>query len=89
MTDLQRRRNDIATTDKREMADKLVSDSRDRNDEITQERRDKADRTMNEHRAKNDEMTADRRDRKDGNMGLALAVFLLLVLAVGAYFVFI
>ena len=65
MTNLRRLKSDIATIDKREMADKAKSDNRDRNDALTQERRFEADKTMNENRAKNDEITANRREIKD------------------------
>ncbi len=46
---------------------------------------------MHDNRLKNDEITSDRRELKDGNLGMALEVSLviLLVLAIGAYFIFI
>ena len=65
MANLRRLKNDIATMDKREEADKVKSDNRNRNDALTQERRFEADKTMNEKRTKNDEITADRRVIRD------------------------
>lgn len=91
MNTLKRLKNDVATIDKREEADKAKSEDRDRNDALTQERRFEADKTMAENRSRNDEATIDRREIKDakGPQG-ALAVFLLIliVLAVGSYFTF-
>jgi hypothetical protein len=91
MTNRQRMKSDIATIDRREMTDKTTRDNRIRNDKITGERRFKADKTVEKSRLRNDEITANRREIKDGNMNTALAISLLIliVLAVGAYFVFI
>ena len=82
-------KNDMATSDRREAADQAMNDSRDKNDEQTRERRLKADKTMEDNRARNDENTSDRRDAKDGNLNAVLAIFLfiLIVLSVGALFV--
>jgi len=91
MTNVQRMESDMATMDRREMADKTLSDNRNRNDLLTQERRFKADKTMGENRLKNDEMTANRRETKDGNLNMTLLISLsiLAVLAVAALFIFI
>jgi len=90
MTNNPRIKNDIATDDRREAADKTLSNNRDRNDALTQERRFKADKTMRENRARNDGITADRREIKDANSPKwALAIFLLvlIVLVIGSYFI--
>lgn len=89
MTNEQRMKNDIETSNKRDMVDKTIRDNRSKNDELTDERRFKADETMNKNRLRNDEMTANRRDVRDGNMGTVLAVSLLvlLALAVGIFFI--
>jgi hypothetical protein len=91
MTTIQRINSDIATLDKREIADKTIKDNRIRNDDLTRERRSKADRIMDEHRLKNDETTANRREMKDGNKNLAFATFLLIVAVItfGAYVILI
>jgi len=71
MTTLQRMQSDIATIDKRDMADKLVRDSRVRNDELTIERRyyadmlESADKDVIDHRIKNDESTNEKRFKAD------------------------
>jgi hypothetical protein len=90
MTNLRRLKSDMATIDKREMADSVKSDNRDRNDALTQERRFEADKTIGENRAKNDEITANRREIKDADRGMAVALslFILIVLSVGIYFTF-
>ena len=89
MTTIQRIKSDIATIDKREMADTAVRNNRVRNDEITAERREKADKVMDESRVRNDEITAERRETKDGSPGVALTVFslMLLAFAVGTFFI--
>jgi len=92
MANLQRLKNDMKTDNRREAADKTMSNDRDRNDALTQERRFKADKTMSENRIRNDEITADRRELKDANSPKwALAIFLLMViiLVFGVYFIFI
>ncbi|PIN88673.1 hypothetical protein COU61_03885 [Candidatus Pacearchaeota archaeon CG10_big_fil_rev_8_21_14_0_10_35_13] len=83
-------KSDMATDDKREAADKALSNSRDRNDALTQERRFEADKTMGENRARNDEITADRREIKDASSPKwALAILLLVaVLVVGTVLIF-
>lgn len=83
--------SDIATMDRRDVVDRTLRDNRNKNDDLTKERRSKADKTMHDNRLKNDEITSDRRELKDGNLGMALEVSLviLLVLAIGAYFIFI
>jgi hypothetical protein len=43
MTNMQRMRNDIATEDKRDIADMAIKDNRVRNDEITADRREVRD----------------------------------------------
>lgn len=90
MTEMQRMKNDSATMDKRETADKAMKDSRDRNDELTADRRSKADKTLEMNRFRNDEMTADRRETKDGFSGMPLAIFLLILagLVAGIFFIF-
>jgi hypothetical protein len=89
MASIQRMKNDAATLHKREMADYGLKGNRARNDELTRERRSKADKTMDAHRVRNDELTADRRETKDGNFNtvIAIVVFVLVVLALGALFV--
>ena len=77
-------RSDIETKDRREMEDKVVSDSRERNDEMTRDRRTKADHTVVEHRSRNDEITANRREVSDGHPNRALAIFLLVLTLVVA-----
>ena len=61
------------------------------NDELTKERRFKTDKTMAENRLRNDEITANRRGIKDGKPGMALAIFLLIlvVLAIGSILIFV
>jgi hypothetical protein len=92
MENIRRMKNDLATDERRETADRTLSKERDRNDALTQERRFKADKTMGKNRASNDEITVDRRKKKDANSPKrALVVFLLILifLAVGTYFIFI
>ena len=89
MTNAQRLKSDIATIDKRVMADKAILDNRVKNDEMTIERRSKADKTMDENRLRNDELTADRRELKDRNPSRDIAVFLLILAALTAAFVFV
>jgi len=88
MTNLQRMKSDIETIDRREMTDKKVENNRNRNDKLTRKRRYKADKFLGENRARNDEITANRRNIKDGNMGMALAisVLILVVLTAGVFF---
>ena len=88
MKQRQRIKNDLATTDKRHMADKAKSDNRNRNDSLTQERRFEADKTMADNRTRNDEITANRREMKDarGPKGAFLVfVLILIVLAIGLF----
>jgi len=84
-------KNDILTIDKREMADRTLSDNRNRNDQLTQERRFQADKLMSESRVRNDEMTANRREIKDENPNMVIATSLLIMTAfmIGVFFVFI
>jgi hypothetical protein len=85
MANRQRKKSDMATTDRRETADKTLRDNRIRNDELTIERRNKADKIMNENRLRNDEMTIHRRKINDRNPWRTLAIVLLLVaLTVGS-----
>ena len=71
MTNIQRMRSDLATIDKREIADKATRDDRIKNDELTTNRRSKADRketadkTTVNSRIKNDELTGERRYNAD------------------------
>lgn len=91
MTNLRRLKSDIATVERREMADKTMSNNRDKNDASTQERRFESDKTMGKNRAKNDETTADRREIKDANGpqgALAIFLLILIVFAIGFYFIF-
>lgn len=91
MTNSQRIKNDIATGDKREIADKVTRENRIRNDELTIERRDRADITLENNRVRNDITTANRRDIKDENIGttaVAISLGVLLVLAIGMIFIF-
>ena len=90
MANQQRTKNDIATTDRRELADKTRKDNRKKNDELTAERRDKTDRIMKESRLKNDEMTIHRREINDRNPWRTFAITLLIlaILAIGAYFLY-
>ena len=91
MTDIQRIKSDIATTDRRELEDDATSNSRIRNDEVTKERRSEADKTKDEHRSKNDKITAERREVKDANPTTPilkiLSVFLIGLVA-GTFFIF-
>jgi len=91
MTNLQRMNNDIATMDKREMADKITVESRNKNDMLTQERRFEADESLKKNREKNDEITAERRIIKDENPNtvIALTLGLMIVLGIGIFFIFI
>jgi len=88
MTTIQRIRSDIATTDRRATTDQTVSDKRYRNDKLTRERRAKADKTVVENRTRNDETTANRREVKDGKVGIALAIFLLILVVFSAVIFF-
>jgi len=92
MANIQRTKNDIATTDRREIADKTRRDNRIRSDELTAERRLKADKTMKDNRLRNDEMTVNRRKMNDRNPWRTLAISILIIaaatLAVGAYLIF-
>ena len=71
MTQEQRMENDVATMDRRELADHIMRSSRNKNDELTIERRYKADkgsitgRAVQNSRNKNDELTIERRDKAD------------------------
>ena len=90
MANAQRTKNDTATTDRREMADKIRIDSRNKNDELTIERRDRADKIREDNRLRNDEMTAGRREKNDRNpwRTLAISLIIIAVLAIGAYYFF-
>ncbi len=87
MASAQRTKNDMETTDRREVADKIRRDNRIHNDELTIERRQKADKLIDENRLRNDEMTANRREINDRNPWRTLAIVLLILvtLAIGAY----
>ena len=92
MTNIQRMRNDLATDNRREVADKTLSNDRDRNDALTQERRFKADKKLRDNRNRNDEITVKRREIKNANSpkgALAIFLLILIVLAIGSYFIFI
>ena len=90
MTNKQRKANDMATDERRENTDRVLSKSRDRNDALTQERRFQADVTLRKNRERNDGITADRREMKDINKEMAIAISLigLIVLSVVVYFTF-
>jgi len=90
MANLQRKKNDRTTEDRRELADETIRDNRVKNDELTLERRNKTDKAMNERRLRNDEMTDNRREINDRNPWRTLAISLLIIaaLAVGAYYLF-
>ena len=83
-----RDRNDGLTAERRfkadrgKVANKIMRNSRDRNDELTIEKRDKTDRTIMDNRLRNDEITINRRETKDGNIDMALAISLLILVAV-------
>ena len=85
---MQRVKNDVATSDKRDVADKITSDDRNRNDELTKERRVKADKTIEQNRLRNDNITVNRRGVKDRNKSVAAAILLLIFLAVGTFLIF-
>ncbi|MEK6889567.1 MAG: hypothetical protein AABW82_02780 [Nanoarchaeota archaeon] len=87
MTNIQRMKSNIATQDRRDLADKARNDNRVKNDELTIERRDKADKVLDENRLKNDEMTANRRERNDGYPTRTI-VSILLVLAILAAWIY-
>jgi len=91
ITEKQRMENDIATMDKRNIADETMRDNRNKNDELTRERRFDADNTMDKNRLRNDRITANRREIKDENWNTVFAIFLLTVVAVavGTFFLFI
>ena len=86
----QRKKNDLATTDRREIADETRRDNRSKNDELTIERREKADKIREEHRLRNDEITNNRRKMNDRNPWKTLVVSLLIlaVLSIAAYVFF-
>jgi hypothetical protein len=93
MANAQRTKSDIATTDRREIADKARRDNRIHNDELTTERRNKADKIMEDNRLRNDEMTTNRRKINDRNPLRTLAISLLIIviiaaLALGTYLFF-
>ena len=92
MKQLQRMKNDRVTTERREMTDKTLSNSRDRNDALTQERRFESDKKLRDNRNRNDEITSKRREIKDAKSpkgALAIFLLILIVLAIGSYFIFI
>jgi len=89
MANIQRTKNDMATENRRETADKLIKNNRIRSDKLTMERRMKADKTIDENRLRNDEMTFNRRRINDRNPWRTLVILLLLAaLATGAYLIF-
>ena len=90
MENAQRTKNDIATTDRREIADRARRDSRIHNDELTIERRNRTDKTREENRLRNDEMTSHRRKINDRNPWRTLAIVLLILAAsaIGTYFLY-
>jgi hypothetical protein len=91
MANKQRIQSDMATTDRREVADKLKKDNRIRNDELTIERRSRADKFTEDKRARNDDMTADRRRANDRNPWRTFTIYLLIILiilGIGAYYFF-
>jgi hypothetical protein len=89
MANIQRTKNDMATENRRETADKLIKNNRIRSDKLTMERRMKADKTIDENRLRNDEMTVNRRRINDRNPWRTLVILLLLAaLATGAYLIF-
>jgi hypothetical protein len=81
----QRMKNDIATNERRETADHVLSSNRDRNDKLTQERRFKADKIIGKNRARNDETTVNRRKKKDSNSPLGAIVVFLIILMMLAF----
>lgn len=90
MANRQRIESDIATNDRRVNADNLIRENRIKNDELTTERRLKADKIIVDNRQRNDEMTADRRKRNDkSSMPWAVFLLILVLLAIGAYFILI
>ncbi|MFA6022549.1 MAG: hypothetical protein WC781_00510 [Candidatus Pacearchaeota archaeon] len=91
MANIQRTKNDMATIDRREIADKVKRDSRIYNDNLTIERRNKADKIIEESRLRNDEMTTNRRKMNDRNPWRTLAICLLIIiaLAIGVFYFFI
>ena len=88
MTNLQRKKNDRETTDRRDMSDQMKIDNRNKNDAMTANRRERADRLMEEHRLKNDQMTANRRKANDRNPWRTFVLWLLMlaIIASGAYY---
>jgi hypothetical protein len=90
MTKIQRLKNDMATSDRRNVQDQNLIDSRIKNDELTIQRRAKVDDSLRDHRLRNDEITANRREANDWDSGKTFAIFLLaiVVLLVGTFFVF-
>ncbi len=88
MANVQRKKNDMKTEDRREMVDDITQVNRERNDAITADRRKKADKIIEEQRTKNDEMTSARRKANDRNPWRTFAIWLLIVavLALGAYY---
>ena len=88
MTNLQRKKNDRETINRREMSDQMKIDNRNKNDAITANRRERADRIMGEHRLKNDQMTANRRKANDKNpwRTFVISIFIIAALAAGAYY---
>lgn len=88
MKQIKRMKNDRATTERRETADRTLSNSRDRNDALTQERRFEVDKTMAKNRARNDETTVNRRKMNDGNQEMVLAIsFVLIILTIAIFFI--
>ena len=71
MINIHRINSDIATKDRREMADRSILNNRIRNDELTIQRRTNADirkvanKTVRKSRIRNDELTGIRRSKED------------------------
>lgn len=91
MANAQRTKSDTATTDRRQVADKIRRDNRIHNDELTIKRRNKADKIMDDKRLRNDEMTSNRRKINDRNPWRTFAITILILailaaLACGAYY---
>jgi len=82
----QRRKNDRATSQRREMTDKTLSNNRDKNDELTQERRFETDKKLRESRNRNDGLTADRRELKDTNREGFFALSILVLIGILYFF---
>jgi hypothetical protein len=73
MNNIQIVKSDMATKNRREMADEELSNNRLKNDLLTEERRVITDRNTRAHRLKNDKLTANRRILKDRNGVFAIS----------------